>query len=205
MASRRLGALAVGLALAVVAGIATEAAAAPDHAQGASPVASALPDDSLFRLDVRLAPSGGGSLRLDSFVGRPTLVAMFYSSCTSVCPMLTLEMQRIEAALGPDERERVRFLLISMDPERDTPAALAAFAAEHHFDPSRWLVAHASANDVRTLAAALGVRYRQLPDRSFSHSSIITLLDSQGVPRARISAPSNELDDFLSHVRGLLR
>jgi protein SCO1/2 len=47
-------------------------------------------------------------------------------------------------------------------------------------DLARWTFANAPADDVRRLAAALNIQYRQLPDGEFSHSTVITLLDAQG-------------------------
>jgi protein SCO1/2 len=57
---------------------------------------------------------------------------------------------------------------------------------------------------VRAIAAALGIRYRQLPDLSFSHSSVITLLDRDGVPVTRTQAPVAEGPAFLASRRAQL-
>jgi protein SCO1/2 len=157
----------------------------PAHAGEAPPAADPLPGRSLYRLDVTLDPVGGPSTRLGAFAGRPVVITMFYSSCTVVCPVLTMSMQRLEAALVPADRERVRFVMVSLDDAHDTPEVLAAFATTHHLDPGRWTVARAGARNVRLLAAGLGIRYRRLPDGSFSHSSVITVLDAQGVATAR--------------------
>jgi len=157
-------------------------------------------DESIYVLRTRLEAAGRGELTLPSLAGRPVVIAMFYSSCTSVCPLLTLRMQRIEAALKPEDRDRVQFVMVSLDAERDTPAQLAVFAGEHHLDASRWIIGHADAGDVRTLAAALGVRYRQLPDHSFSHSAVITLLDARGVPRARTQIIGADDPAFLASL-----
>jgi len=79
-----------------------------------------------------------------------------------------------------------------------------AFAAEHHLPPT-FIVAHAAAGDVRTIAAALGIRYRQLPDLSFSHSSVITLLDRDGVPAARTQVLAAEDPAFVASLRATLK
>ena len=163
-----------------------------------------LPGASLYQLHLNLEPAAGASLPLASFKGRPLVVSMFYSTCTSVCPMLTLAMSRTAAALTPEERARTAFLLVSFDAERDTPAKLAEFQASHHLDPATFVVAHLAAGDVRALAAALGIRYRQLPDGSFSHASIITLLDRAGVPVARTQVLAAEDEGFVASLRAAL-
>jgi protein SCO1 len=149
------------------------------------PAAGALPGTSLYQLDLALEPASGAPFRLASLAGRPVLVTMFYSHCTSVCPMLTSQLQRLVSSLPQAARERADVLMVSFDSLRDTPPVLAAFASAHHIDGPRWHVARGSAADVRALAAALGIQYRELPDHSFNHSAVIALLDAEGVPRAR--------------------
>jgi protein SCO1/2 len=200
----RMGVFATAM-LACSAPCAQPADPAHDHVHEVSPPAAPLPGESLYQLLAELDSAAGGNVTLASLAGTPVVVTMFYASCTSVCPILTLQMQRIELALEPTDRRRVRFVMISLDAERDTASNLASFAVQHHLDASRWLIAHVGAADVRTIAAALGVRYRQLPDKSFSHSSVITLLDARGVPLQRtqvIAAPDPE---FLAGLHALLR
>jgi protein SCO1/2 len=48
-------------------------------------------------------------------------------------------------------------------------------------DESRWRLLRAPEDTVREIAAVLGIKYRRLPDGNFNHSSIITLLDPDGV------------------------
>jgi protein SCO1/2 len=47
-------------------------------------------------------------------------------------------------------------------------------------DNSRWTLARTDATSVRKIAAVLGIQYRKLPDGSFNHSSIVTLLTPEG-------------------------
>jgi protein SCO1/2 len=98
--------------------------------------------------------------------------------------MITARLQSIESQITARNRHNVTVLMISLDAERDTPQTLATFKHEHHIEGSNWIVARASAEDVRALAAVLGVRYRQLPDHSFNHSAVIALIDRDGVIKA---------------------
>jgi protein SCO1 len=164
---------------------------------------AALPGASLYQLGITLDAAGGARLALDSLRGEPVVVTMFYSTCTSVCPMLTLAMQRIAAGL--DAGAQVHLLMVSLDAARDTPARLEEFAAGHHLQRPPFIVAHAAVDDVRALAAALGIRYRQLPDSSFSHSSLITLLDRDGVPVTRTQVLVAEDPGFVASVRAQLK
>jgi protein SCO1/2 len=192
----------IATALLAAAAVGDEPAHVHVHA-GEAP--AALPGQSLYQLGVTLEAADGTRLALESLRGAPVVVTMFYSSCTTVCPMLTLAMQHVAAGLDAGERARVRFLMVSLDAERDTPPRLLEFAAGHHLPQPPFLVAHAAAADVRAVAAALGIRYRQLPDQSFSHSSVITLLDRDGVPRARTQVLAAEDPGFLTSLRAQLK
>jgi protein SCO1 len=59
-------------------------------------------------------------------------------------------------------------------------------------------------NDVRLLAAALGIQYREVPDHTFNHSTLISLADRNGVIRDRTPDLSDEKGDFLTAIRGQL-
>lgn len=195
---------AAAVVLALAAAMAGAVDAAPALPAGAPP-ASSLPGESVYQVGARLQTADGGWRSMVSLADRPVILAMFYSSCTSVCPILVPQMQRIEAALGAAERSHVRFVLVSLDSVADTPDRLAAFASAHHLDQPGWIVARASATDVRSLAAVLGVRYRQLPDGSFNHSTAVTLLDERGVVRGRSQVPADDDRDFLAKMRALLQ
>ncbi len=82
-----------------------------------------------------------------------------------------------------------------------TPAIRGAFADEHHIDLSRFVVARASSADVRALAAALGIRYRALPDGNFNHSTMLSLLDPAGVIRASSTTVTGLDEEFRDAMR----
>lgn len=165
--------------------------------------AAEVPGDSLYRLQIPLETADGTSIALSSLRGRPLLVTMFYSHCTSICPLLTADLQKIDGQLTPDQRTGTRVLMVSFDAVRDTPATLRGFKQLHHIDDPRWVVARVSAGNVRLLAAALGIRYRELPDHSFNHSAVITLADRDGVVRARVVGLGGADGQFLDTLRSI--
>ena len=164
-----------------------------------------LPGESVYQLPMSLIDQHGRTSTLAALRGQPVLVAMFYTSCDNVCPMIAWQLRRIEQALPEAERARLRVLMVSFDPARDTPEALRKFATAHKADPSRWVVARAEENEVRNLAAVLGLRYRELDNGVFNHSSVITLLDADGMIRARTSDLKNVDAEFVRTVEASLR
>jgi protein SCO1 len=178
----RLPALAAALLLA-----ASPGAAADEHHH--TQMESAQPrGDSIYALSASLVDQRGGQVGLDVFRGHRVLISMFYASCPDACPLLIADLQRIERELPQRVRADLRVVLVSLDPGRDTPEALLALAQARHVDESRWRLLRAPDDTVREIAAVFGIKYRRLPDGNFNHSSIITLLDGNGVVVVRDEA-----------------
>ena len=167
--------------------------------------AEELPGDSVYRLPIVLVDQDGHASALADRRGAPQLVSMFYTSCQYVCPLIIDTMKRTQQALAPAERERVRVLLVSFDPERDTPQRLQEVYAERKLDKASWTLARTEANQVRELAAVLDIQYRALANREINHSSALVLLDSEGRIVARTDKIGSVDPEFVAAVQTALR
>ena len=165
--------------------VACLAVAAPLPPAGAGSAERALPPESVYHLDATLAPAGGGEIEWRALRGMPRVVTMFYSACRAVCPMIVESARSVRRSLPEAARGRVGFVLVSLDPQRDTPEALAKVQRERHLDAPAWLLLQPAENDVRPLAAILGVRYRALADGEYNHTTTLVLLDADGRVLAR--------------------
>ena len=146
--------------------------------------AAALPGDSIYNFRPPLTDQNGKPFDVVALRGQPVLVSMFYSSCEMVCPMIFETLQMTLQALPAAARDRVRVLMVSFDPARDSVAVLKQKADAHRADP-RWTVARTDDASARKFAALLGVQYRRLASGEFNHSSTIELLDGEGRIAAR--------------------
>lgn len=142
--------------------------------------ASTDPPDSMYHLEAQLTNQAGQPVRLDVYRGSPVLITLFYGSCPTACPLLIDTVRSVERSTSEARRKSLRVLMISVDPEHDTPAALAQLARERRIDASRWTLARTDAATVRKIAALLNIQYRQMPNGGYNHSSIVTLLSPQG-------------------------
>lgn len=165
--------------------------------------AATLPKGSLYDLLYRLTDADGREIGLDVHRGHPTIVAMFYASCTQACPLMIGKVQGILAALDPAAAADARVLLISIDPEHDTPEALRAAGALHQLDTSRWVLARPAVNDLRPIAALLDVRYAAQSTGQFSHTSPITLLDREGHMVLRQAAVTDPKEPVVAAIQGI--
>jgi protein SCO1/2 len=137
-------------------------------------------DRSLYQLESTWTSDVGRKVKLGVLRGRPQVVAMFFSNCEYACPILVNEMKKLEAKLPKDVLAKVDFLLVSFDTKRDTAEALAAYRSKEHLATGRWTLLRGENDDVRELAALLGVNYTADSRGQFAHSNIITLLNAEG-------------------------
>ncbi|MFO1393513.1 MAG: SCO family protein [Steroidobacteraceae bacterium] len=138
-----------------------------------------------------LVDQDGRPLGADFFEGHWTIVFFGYTSCPDVCPttLATLaQAMKAMADLSPAERPRV--LLVTVDPERDDPARLAAYV--RFYDPS-FLGATGTPAAVAAAAAAFGVPFAKvtLPEGGYTmdHGSALAIVGPRGAIVAYSSAP----------------
>ena len=165
---------------------------------------NSLPPNSVYQLQVSIEDQFGEITGLDRYRGNPVLITMFYTSCPHVCPMLISTIKLTESRLSADERAKLRVLTISIDPQRDTPEKLRETSERHHVDSMRWSMARSQPGDLRSIAGVFGIRYKQLADGEFNHSTRIILLDRDGTPLASTEQLSRIDAEFLQAIESSL-
>ncbi len=126
--------------------------------------------------------------------GRPTLLFFGYTHCPDVCPVTLADWSRARAQLTTNlgtRADRVRWLFISVDPARDTPAIAAAYAAQ--FDP-RFIGLSGDSATTAAIQRAFSVTSYETPgatddDYLVTHASHVFLLDDSG--QLRLMYPFN--------------
>jgi protein SCO1 len=162
-----------------------------------------LPRSSVYQLDLALVDQDGRTSQWRDAAaqsGGPRIVSMFYSRCDYVCPMLFEAIKNVEAQLPADVRKRLQIGLITVDPARDDVVALKKLAGQRAGDAARWHLYRTQATDVRKIAGVLGIQYRALNNGEFSHSTVMILLDHQGVELARTDNIAKPDPSFLKAV-----
>ncbi|MCC5997317.1 MAG: SCO family protein [Oceanicaulis sp.] len=119
------------------------------------------------------------------FAGRPMLIYFGFTYCPDVCPASLQVMGAALEQLSPDERAQFQPILISVDPERDTPELLAQYVTAPAF-PENLTGLTGTLEQVRNAARAYRVFFARVeddgvsPDYTVDHSSIIYLMDREG-------------------------
>lgn len=162
-------------------------------------------DHSLFHLNAHWQTQAGESFTFRQLAGNPTVITMIYGSCTTACPVLVNDARRIDRAAPESIRANLQVVIVSFDPARDTPERMADYASEYGVDADRWHFLHGEPADIRTLAAMLGVRYRDNGDGTFDHSNVVTLLDHEGRVAERSEGLARPVEPFVAALESLLQ
>lgn len=149
--------------------------------------------------DFELTDESGRPYRRADLMSAPTLVYFGFTRCPDVCPttMVKLAQLRRQAALPP-----LRVVFVSVDPQRDTPAAVGLYA--HAFDPAFQGVTGKPGEILKVAQNfAVAVNRVDLPggDYTMDHSAVIFLVTSQGI--VAIFTPPFEVPALAADLRRL--
>ena len=156
-----------------------------------------LSGHSVYQVTSPWTDQHGTERTLGELRGRPQVIAMVYTHCGSACPRIVGDMKRLEG-----KHPELEFVLVSIDPDRDTPGRLQEFAEGSRLGDN-WTLLRGADDDLLELAAVLGVRYRRINAEEFMHSNVITVLDAEGKVAYRQEA-LGELDGTMAAVARLL-
>lgn len=123
-----------------------------------------------------------------SFRGKVTLVFFGFTQCPDVCPTALAELTQVMKLLG-DRAAQVQVLMISVDPERDTPEVLRAYISG--FNP-KFLGLTGTPEQIKAAAGSFKAYYAKVPAAkgaySMDHSSSFYLLDKKGEARVMLNS-----------------
>lgn len=147
-------------------------------------------EDSQMPLEIRLTDGSGEPFVLSDSMGPATAVYFGYTHCPDVCPLTMLELAAARAAMPEDRRDDLQVLMVTVDPERDTPEVMDRYV--HHFDDSFVGLSGASevVEEVMQNWGIAAFREEGGSDESYfmSHPSTVSVIDATG--RLRLLIPT---------------
>ena len=136
-----------------------------------------------------------GSLEMK---GKVTIVDFFFTSCPSICPVMSTEMERVDDVFR--QNDDVQIYSISIDPEYDTPEVLQSYADLHRATPGKWHFLTGDKSEIYDLARCgfilPTIDGEGVPD-DFVHSDKFVLVDEEGRIRGYYSGTNREEVDRL--------
>jgi len=159
------------------------------------PVMSQLPDFSLIDMN-------GQHFGLKELSETATVVDFVFTRCMGPCPMMALEMGKIQAKFA--DSPKIRFVSISVDPAYDKPAVLSEYATSVGAIPGKWIFATGEGDSI----VALSEKGFMLPASTWptEHSTRFVLVDKQGRIRGYYdSVEAESMTTLVADIEKLLR
>ncbi|MFK7050914.1 MULTISPECIES: SCO family protein [Flavobacterium] len=141
---------------------------------------NSISEESIFNLTSQWKTQDNKTIQLKDLKGKVIVMVMIYTSCKAACPRLVADMRNIESKMPKNELTHLNFVLISIDPETDTPKRLKKFAKDNLMDASHWTFLQGNINTIQEFANVLAVKYKKISPMDFSHSNIISVFNKEG-------------------------
>lgn len=157
------------------------------------------PPAQKYFTDVELIDQDGKPHRFysDLLKGKIIVANAFFTTCTSVCPPMTRNLEKVQEALGERFGREVYFISISVDPEMDTPPRLKEYAAKFHAKPG-WMFLTGKKENVEWALYRLG---QYVEDKNDHTTVIIVGNEATGLWKKAFGvAPSTELIKLVEGV-----
>jgi protein SCO1 len=159
------------------------------------------PEMSLFNLNSKWKSEVTGEKELSGHLaGQVTVLAMGYTSCEHTCPIIISKMSSIRRALPEHLQNKIKLVLVSFDPKRDTVEQLKKYKKKRKL-VNGWTFLTGNISGVRQIAAILGVNYKEESDGAFSHSNIISVIDGRGVVVSQMLELNGNKDQLVKDIK----
>ena len=132
--------------------------------------------------DFTLRDQNDRPVRFADFRGRVVVVSFIFTTCNGTCPATTHRMAKLhEACAGrPDLMNRVQFVSITLDPQRDVPEKLRGYMRLYEISGKDWTFLTGATKQVKPVLAAWGMWARPAPNGQLDHPSRVYLVGPKG-------------------------
>lgn len=132
--------------------------------------------------DFELTGPGGQRVRLSDFRGKIVLLFFGYTFCPDVCPTTMRDLGQAMRLLPPDKAKQVQVIMISVDPERDTPERINEYVRNFH--PS-FIGLTGTPDEIARVATLYGIFYQKEEGSAatgylVTHTATVTLINKEG-------------------------
>ena len=175
------------------------------------PIAGTEEADTLYHSvpDFSLIDQDGRSISWETFEGDIVVGSFFFTSCPTICPIMTKQMVRLQWMLEGHAFGKVKFLSHTVDPLTDTPERLKRYGEENGADFDRWTFATGDKSEIYTLGMEGYLLSTQEDDAApggYLHSGHFVLVDPDRRIRGFYDGTSaKEVDDLADDIRMLMK
>jgi len=146
------------------------------------------------------------TVSLAEFQGNVVILTAVYASCPHTCPLILSQTKAAIAELSPEEREGLRVIAVTMDPENDSPDVLGELAKNHGMQSTLYHLVTGDPADVEPLLDRMQIARQRDPETGIiSHANLFLLIDREGRIAYRLGLGDRQQRWLTSALRVLLR
>lgn len=129
--------------------------------------------------DYTLIDQNGKAFKLKEFAGKPLIISFIYTSCSHICPTITMNLKKAIKESGNDFGAKFNAITIGFDVKNDTPKKMKEYGSNFTNDFKHWRFATTNKETIDKLANGIGFYYRKA-DGGFDHLNLVTVIDKDG-------------------------
>ncbi|MGZ0786336.1 SCO family protein [Pseudomonas saponiphila] len=142
---------------------------------------------------VKMLDQDGQPVVIDELKGKWSLLFFGYTFCPDICPTTLAQLRQIKSELPKEAVDKLQVILVSVDPNRDTPQQLKQYLG--YFDKDFKGLTASSVEDLQKLANAVSIPFipadTSKPNYTVDHSGNLAVIGPDGRQRGFIRAPLN--------------
>ena len=154
---------------------------------------------------VKMTNQDGQPVLMNELKDKWSLLFFGYTFCPDICPTTLAQLRQIKSELPKEVQDKLQVVLVSVDPNRDTPKQLKQYLS--YFDPQFVGLTPGSVEELQTLANAVSIPFipadTSKPNYTVDHSGNLALIGPDGTQRGFIRAPFNN-QKMIAQLPGLV-
>ena len=143
--------------------------------------------------NVTMTDQDGKPVMVNELKDKWSLLFFGYTFCPDICPTTLAQLRQIKSELPPEAVAKLQIILVSVDPNRDTPKQLKQYLG--YFDPQFTGLTPSSIEDIQKLANAVSIPFipadTSKPNYTVDHSGNLAVIGPDGTHCGFIRAPLN--------------
>src|SRR5436853_6340691 len=155
--------------------------------------------------DFALTSQDGAPVKLSDYRGRVVAVTFIFTLCADTCPVLTPMMSFVQDQLGEDFGEKIAFVSITVDPERDTPEVLKEYAQAFGANLAGWSFLTGAPATIRDVTRRYGVYTSKSDNGDVEHTFLTSIVDPRGTLRVQYLGVRFDPEEFRRDLLSLVK
>jgi len=145
----------------------------------------------------------------ECIIGKVTLFSMIYTHCPDICPMTTHNMNLVYENLPNEFKDKIKLVVITFDPERDSPFILKEYARVRNYDLSHWKLLSGEDKETKEVMLKFGIKavktdttYDNSGNLNYyiTHTDRITLIDNEGFIRKNYQGSVIDVEEIKNDI-----